>query len=164
MRALTLAGTLAGLGILALAACNSAPSLPPADQESFPAPQETRDWEAWGEDRPDTPPTSGRGAGPVQVIGTRLSGEEIRRALTGQVLNGCYPNGERFAERLAENGRFYDANDNDRELGTWSVKNDALCFDYPQQGESCFPVSREGSDLFFYAQDFSGIVAATRCS
>ena len=156
---------LTAAGALALAACSSAPSLPPADQETYPEPQQTQDWEAWGEDRPDTPPTSGRGNGqPVQIIGTRLSGEEIRRALSGRVLNGCYGNGERFAERLSENGRFYDVNDNDRELGTWSVKNDALCFDYPQQGESCFPVSREGNDLFFYAQDFSGIVAATRCS
>ena len=151
-------------GCLALAACSSAPSLPPADQERYPAPQETPDWEAWGENRPDQPPTSGRGTGgPVQVIGTRLSGEDIRRTLSGQTLNGCYPNGERFSERLDQDGRFYDAQ-NGQQLGTWSVKSDALCFDYPQQGESCFPVSREGNDLFFYAQDFSGIVAATRCS
>ena len=149
------------LAALTLAACSSDPSLPPADQERYPAPQEARDWEDWGDDRPDQPPTSGRG-GPVEIVGTRLSGEEIRRALSGQTLNGCYPNGERFAERLATDGRFYDAQ-NGQELGTWSVRDDALCFDYPQQGESCFPVSREGRDLFFYARDLSGLVATTRC-
>ena len=151
------------LSALGLAACSAAPSLPPADQERYPEPQQTRDWEEWGEDRPDTPPTRGGGTGSrVEVIGTRLSGEEIRRTLAGTTLNGCYPNGERFSERLATDGRFYDANTNEA-LGVWSVEDDALCFDYPQQGKSCFPVSREGNDLFFYARDFSGIVAATRC-
>ena len=158
----------AGLGIMTLAACSSAPSLPPADQESFPEPQASRDWEDWGENRSDAPPTRGGTGQRVQVIGTLLSDAEIRRALSGQTLRGCYPNGETFAERLARDGRFYDAETN-QELGTWYVEDEALCFRYPdraQQGQpdQCFPVSREGNDLFFYTRDFSGIVAATRCS
>ena len=162
------------IGGTALAGCSSTPSLPPADQETYPEPRQARDWEEWGENRPDQPPTRGaQGTGGangqrVQVIGTLLSSADIRRALSGQTLRGCYPNGQTFAERLASDGRFYDAASN-RELGTWYVDDEALCFRYPERAEAgepdqCFAVSREGSDLFFYARDFSAIVAATRCA
>ena len=154
-----------GLALL-LAACNSAPSLPPADQETYPTPQETRDWEEWGEDRPDTPPTGGGQRATLR--GERLNDAGIRRALSGQTLRGCYPNGQRFAERLANDGKFYDAANGDTLLGDWYVRNDTLCFRYPDRAragepDGCFAVSREGGELYFYTADLTGLVAATTC-
>ena len=158
--------TLLSTAAILLAACAQDAVLPPVDSEEFPEPEETRDWEDWGENRSDTPPT--RGGGKVDVIGTRLSGEDIRRALSGQTLRGCYPNGERFVERLADDGRFYLIGDTEEYQGRWSVEDDALCFDYEvgpnaDAPKSCFPVSRNQGELYFYAADFSGIVAATVC-
>lgn len=156
---------LTGTAIL-LVACSQNAVLPPVDQEQFPEPEQARDWEDWGEDRSDAPPT--RGAGKVDVIGARLSGDDIRRALSGQVLRGCYPNGQRFVERLDADGKFYLIGDSEEYQGEWTVEDETLCFDY-EVGEnadapkSCFPVSRDKGELYFYANDFSGIVAATVC-
>lgn len=149
-----------------LASCAQDAMLPPVDSEEFPEPEETRDWEDWGENRPDQPPT--RGGGQAQVIGEMLDTGEIRAALSGQTLRGCYPDGTRFVERLASDGRFYLLGETEEYQGRWSAENDRLCFDY-EVGENadgaplCFPVSRERGELYFYAQDMSGIVAATVC-
>ena len=150
---------------LLVSACAQDAVLPPVDSEQFPEPEVTEDWDEWGEDRPDQPPTRG---GQAQVIGTMLSGGEIRDALSGQTLRGCYPNGERFVERLASDGRFYLVGDREAYQGRWSVEQDRLCFDYEvgenaDAPETCFPVSRERGELYFYATDMSAIVAATVC-
>ena len=151
---------------LLLAACGSTPSLPDPDPESYPEPEKTEDWEDWGEDRTDTPPTAGGQRAPV--IGERLSSDQIRRTLSGQTLRGCYPNGENFAERLAADGKFYDAADGGTLLGEWYVDDESLCFRYPErreagQPDSCFAVTTKDGQLHFYTQDFTGYVASTRC-
>lgn len=154
--------------LLLLAACAQDAALPPISSEEFPEPEEARDWEDWGEARPDAPPTRGGQGGPVAVAGTRLDTAAIRQVLSGQTLRGCYPNGQRFVERLASDGRFYEVTGQERYMGRWEARDDALCFDY-EVGEqadappSCFPVSRDGGELYFYAADFSSVVAATVC-
>ena len=156
--------TLPALTAFALAACAQDATLPPIEDETFPVPEQARDWEDWGEDRPDAPP----GGRQAAVIGQMLDGADIRRALSGQTLRGCYPNGTRFVERLDEDGRFYLIGDAEEYQGRWSVEDDRLCFDYEvgpnaDQPESCFPVSRQAGELYFYASDMSAIVAATVC-
>lgn len=160
---------LAGLSALtALAACSQDAALPPLDPSTLPPPEETRDWEEWGEDRTDVPP--GGRITRADVIGALLDDREIRRAVSSTTLNGCYPNAERFAERLDADGRFYDVSgQNPQPLGEWSVGEDeTLCFRYPERREAgepdaCFAVSRSEGGLHFYQPDFSAYVASTRC-
>ena len=154
--------TLACLCLLA-AGCAQDASLPPIEDEQFPEPEQAKDWEDWGEDRAGGTPTRR-----AEIIGTLLGNADIRRALSGQTLRGCYPNGERFVERLASDGKFYVVGDTEEYQGRWSVDEERLCFDYEVGAQadappSCFPVSRKSGELYFYADDFSGIVAATVC-
>ncbi|WP_051881504.1 hypothetical protein [Parvularcula oceani] len=157
---------LAGAAALfALMACSQDARLPPLQDETLPPVEQSPDWEGWGEDRTDLPPGGRIGEG--DVIGVILDGDEIRAALAGTTLQGCYPNGQTFAERLAADGRFFDAAD-DRLLGQWSVSEDTLCFSYAEAqqagaADSCFAVSRLDDDLHFYAPDYSTYVASTRC-
>lgn len=158
---------LVSLSLFAVAACAQDATLPPVASEDFPEPEATRDWEDWGDQRADAPPGSAGGQR-AEIVGDLLGNDDIRRALSGQTLRGCYPNGERFVERLADDGRFYLVGATEEYQGQWSVDEERLCFDY-EVGEQadgpplCFPVSRQDGELYFYAQDFSGIVAATVC-
>lgn len=154
------------VGALTVAACAGGASLPPLEDENFPEPETTQDWEEWGEARPDTPPgSSGQRA---QIIGDLLGNDDIRRAFSGQTLRGCYPNGQRFVERYATDGSFYEVTDTETYQGKWSVDEERFCFDYEvgpnaDAPMSCFPVSREDGELYFYNDSFTGIVAATVC-
>lgn len=152
--------------VAALAACASgAPDIPIAsDQrtaEDGPLDQ-VRDWDDWG-------PDENRRAREQGIAGNRLDTAEIRALLMGRVLRGCYPNGQRFAEALNNNGVFYDANDNNRELGTYTIEKDQLCFRYPERArqgapDSCFVVFKRGQDLDFYSPDLRAKAASTDCS
>jgi hypothetical protein len=152
------------LSVLILAGCAQDAKLPPLDPSTLPPVEETRDWEDWGEDRTDVPPGGRIDRG--QVVGEVLNAAGIRQAVSGTTLNGCYPNGERFAERLAADGVFYDASGGaSTRLGEWYVgEDDTLCFRYPdRQQPACFAVSRSDDGLHFYQPDFSAYVASTRC-
>ena len=149
--------------VILVAGCAQDATLPPVSAEEFPEPEATKDWEDWGEDRQDRAPTRR-----AEIVGDLLGNDDIRRALSGQTLRGCYPDGTRFVERLADDGRFYLVGDTEAYQGRWSVDEERLCFDYevgPQADGPpvCFPVSRQGGELYFYAEDFSRIVAATIC-
>lgn len=159
---MTWQGTLGVLVLLAgLAACSHrAPTLPPV---STPPPivEETRNWEDWG-------PEENQKAREAAIDGQRLRSDAIQSLLSGRILRGCYPSGEKFAERLDSDGRFYDALKNNEYLGTWEVRNAMLCFRYPdraQQGleDSCFAVIKTGSGYDFYSADLTEKVASTSC-
>ena len=157
-RTLPLAALLAAAPLFA--GCAQDAALPPIEDETFPEPEVTEDWEDWG--------GGGAPGRRAEIVGDLLDGEGIRRALSGQTLRGCYPNGQRFVERLDADGRFYLIGDAEEYQGRWSVDDAKLCFDY-EVGDNadgpplCFPVSRAGGELYFYAADMSGIVAATVC-
>ncbi|WP_183817458.1 hypothetical protein [Parvularcula dongshanensis] len=148
-----------------MGACAQGARLPPPER-TYPAPEPAQDWENWGDDRTDVPP--GGAIRRDQVVGTILEGEALRGEVAGVTLNGCYPSGERFSERLATNGNFYNVAEADELLGQWSVVNDRLCFRYPERAQAgepdaCFSVSQGAGGLHFYAPDLSAYVASTRC-
>lgn len=148
------------IGFLGLCACASGvPDIPvtqPRAEAGRPDVEPVKDWENWGREE-------NRAARAAQIPGDVLTGAQISAALGGEVLRGCYPNGTPFAEYLATNGNFYDAANNNAQLGTWQVAEDALCFTYPQQGQSCFAVFRRGSAYDFYTTDLADKVASTDC-
>ena len=145
---------------LLLCACASGANLPPPQQETYPEPQASEDWDGWGEDRPDEPPT-----GYATLIGSRIGADALRRRLAGQVLEGCYPDGQTFAERLAADGKFYEASGtgNGQQLGVWGFQEDMLCFQYEGQEASCFVATVADGQLHFYTPDLRRYVASTRC-
>lgn len=145
-----------------LAACSQTPRLPAPGPAGYPAPEPVEDWEDWGDQRSDVPPGGRIDEG--AVIGTLLSGEEIRSAVRGETLDGCFPNESTFTEYLAPNGNFYVADAGDEPAGRWGVKDEALCFDYPNDAaDSCFRVSRSAGGLHFYNAELTAYLASTRC-
>ncbi len=151
-----------GAALLLLTACvQRAPTLPDLPQDQRPVVEKAKDWEDWG-------PEQNKKKREAALEGNRLTTEQITAAFKGRVLRGCYPNGEAFAETLAEDGQFYDAMNNNQRLGTWAARNAQLCFRYPeraQQGQSdaCFAVLKAGSRYDFYSPDLSQKVASTAC-
>lgn len=156
---------IAFISIAFLTACASGPiDIPVApDQrtaEDGPAP-EARDWEDWG-------PEENARRREAAIEGTRLDTAQISAALIGRVLRGCYPNRTPFAEALGSDGRFYDALNNNQQLGTYTIASDTLCFRYPERAaqgapDSCFAVFKRGQDLDFYTPDLQDRVATTDC-
>lgn len=138
------------------------PTLPNLSSEPLPPVEDTEDWENWG-------PEVNKQQRAAAIEGDRLTTEQITQAFQGRVMRGCYPNGESFAETLAEDGRFYDSQDNGRLLGTWAARNAQLCFRYParaQAGEpdACFAVVRVANRYDFYSPDLEQKVASTGCT
>lgn len=161
---MTIKWTLLGIATLAAAACATrSPTLPTVTEEDKSAVREAEPWRDIG---PNADPEAARKAREAAIPGTRLNSDAINRAFRGRNLRGCYPNGEGFAERLAEDGRFYDLNGNNTLLGTWSVNNAQLCFDYSGSDApaSCFVVVKNGNVYDFYAPDLSRKVASTGCA
>ncbi len=135
-----------------LAACaQRTPTLPDVPAEQRAERIETPDWEGWGPEEN------------AKIPGTRLTTEAIASALQGRVLRGCYPSGEKFAELLADDGRFYDALKDNTYLGDYAIRNDQLCFAYPNGQTSCFAVVRNGAQYDFYSASSQTLAASTAC-
>jgi hypothetical protein len=113
--------------------------------------EETEDWEGWSKEE-----NLAR-----RLEGTPLQTAAIEQAFKGQVLQGCYRNGERFAERLDDDGRFYDANTGGV-LGQYAITQDRLCFAYPDNRQACFLVSERSGRYYFYSRGYR-LAAATLC-
>ncbi|MEM9989692.1 MAG: hypothetical protein AAF723_09265 [Pseudomonadota bacterium] len=97
--------------------------------------------------------------------GKLLTTQDIEKAFRGRILRGCYPNGDSFAQTLAEDGRFYDVNVSHAYQGLWMVRDAQICFDYnePDPSESCFAVLKVDRIYDFYTTDLNMKVASTRC-
>lgn len=145
---------LASLSLLAIAAagCGSSPSAPPIDTTNLPPTERTEDWEDWGKDEN------------VQrrVSGTPLAGESISSLLVGQVLSGCYINGESFSERLTDQGTVVMTNDN-AAVAQYQVQGNNLCFAYPEQPVACYTVTQYRDGYLFYTAGGYRLVASTVC-
>jgi hypothetical protein len=144
--------------IVALVGCAAGPQLPPPVDDAPRPVEETRDYDNWGREE-------NRAAREAEIDGRRLGDAEIDQAFRGRVLRGCYPSGDAFAEYLAEDGKFYDAANNNALLGQWGVQDDMLCFQYQsQQGAACFAVFAQNGTYDFYSADLSAEVASTACA
>lgn len=146
-------------GASLLMACASGPRLPDPEPIERGEIERTDDWKDWGGDAPSVD---------TAALGERLSAKSIDSAFRGRVLRGCYPNGEAFAEYLADDGKFYDALRDNAELGGWGLTDNKLCFRYPERAaqdlpDSCFVVMRKDSAFDFYTADLSSKVASTNC-
>ena len=98
----------------------------------------------------------------------RLTGAEIKSAVSDQDLRGCYADNQRWGERLDANGDLFDLmNDTRPKTGAWYVAGDQLCFHYEAQPEgrldSCFSVERVSKGLVFFSAGASTPIAATYC-
>ena len=155
----------AAAGLMLAACASGSPDIPlaPDQRTANDGPLEkTEDWKDWG-------PEANQKAREDAVDGTRLTTGQISSTLKGKVLRGCYPDGTPFAEGLAADGQFYDANDGNKLLGTYQIANDQLCFRYPEraqagQPDSCFAVVSRSGALDFYTPDFGTRVASTDCA
>lgn len=147
---------------LGFAGCaSSGPDLPDPEPIDKTKIQKPKDWEDWGPGKNPSAPTEA-------VKGARLNSQQIKSTFEDKVLRGCYPNGDKFAEALAANGKFYDALNNNAELGQWGTKDNQLCFRYPERAsqnlpDSCFVVMKDGATYNFYMPDMSSKVASTAC-
>ncbi|MGV6820879.1 MAG: hypothetical protein ACWA5T_10345 [Parvularcula sp.] len=152
----------AAVTVSLLAACATGQRLPdpePVDQSKI---EKTEDWKDWG-------PEQNAKKREAAIAGTRQSASEVKSVFAGRVLRGCYPNGQTFAEYLATDGKFYDAANNNKELGAWGMKQDLLCFRYPERAaqnlpDSCFAIFKNAAGYDFYTEDLSSKVASTTCS
>ncbi|ADM09910.1 hypothetical protein PB2503_09284 [Parvularcula bermudensis HTCC2503] len=154
-----------GRALFLLAACglwgcaSSAPTLPPEAFGGRPeiAASESPDWENWG-------PDENRRRRLESAEGERLSTAALRAELRGGVLRGCYPSGTAFAERLALDGTFTDELAGGRVLGTYSLEDDMLCFDYEEaDAGGCYAVFRREETLNFFNIQNGRKVATTAC-
>jgi len=139
---------LISIGLLA-ACATSGP--PPLDPSTLPPTQESENWKDWGPEQ-----NAARG-----MLGTKMSGDQIRSRLTGRVLSGCFPDGSRFSEILADDGAVLQPQSGEQ-LATYRVDGDKLCFTYPRQAKACYRVSYDQRGLYFY-RNGSEIAASTVC-
>ena len=149
---------------ISLTACSARmPTLSTEErQEPPPITEPTKDWEDWG-------PEENQRAREAAIPGKKMTTAKIDTAFRGRILRGCYPNGERFAENLAPDGRFYDVANSNAYLGQWEVAADKLCFHYPAANgqaatSACFFVFQTGTGFDFYTGDLTDKVATTTCA
>jgi hypothetical protein len=135
---------------LLLASCGGTP--PPLNPAELPPVERTEDWEDWNREANLA----------KRLEGYPLNTAAIEAAFRDKTIQGCYPNGERFAERLGTDGRFYDARTGNA-LGQYAIQQDQLCFAYPDNRQACFLVSEDDGRFFFYLPGGYRLAAATTC-
>jgi hypothetical protein len=85
-----------------------------------------------------------------------LSGDEIRRELTGRLLAGIYPSGQPWSEQIADDGTTDYREGAKHWQGQWWIAGREFCFSYPPPGTGgCFRVVRASANCF-ELYDFSG--------
>lgn len=135
----------------ALAACAGVSGMP-VENNNLPPVEKSENWKDWGRE---------------QNIARRVSGEPLgmealKARLVGNVLSGCYPNGQTFSERLTTDGHVIEAGTG-KQLAKYVIQNDELCFQYPNQPVACYSVTEDRGRLLFYSAGGFRLVAATGC-
>lgn len=78
----------------------------------------------------------------------KLSGEQIRAALSGNTVQGTMEGSGAYAEFYQNDGMIRA----DGYTGVWAIEGDAMCFQYGSDPKSCFEVVKDG-DLIQWLKD-----------
>jgi hypothetical protein len=85
-----------------------------------------------------------------------MSGDDIRRELTGLALAGIYPSNSRWTETIGADGTTDYREGEKHWQGTWWLRDREFCFSYPPPGVGgCFRVTRISANCY-ELYDFSG--------
>lgn len=78
-----------------------------------------------------------------------MSDADLKTTFSGRNLAGVYPNGSKFAESYAPDGRLKYADETNKHTGHWSIQAGTFCtiYDGSQTG-GCFYVARHSSNCF----------------
>lgn len=84
-----------------------------------------------------------------------LTDEALRQEFADRRLEGCYPNGSRWAERTAAGGLLYDDLQGGVLVGDWWVEDGQICYFYPatmatRDEAACWQVIKDGGDYYFF--------------
>jgi hypothetical protein len=95
-----------------------------------------------------------------------LTDDELREVFTDRELNGCYPNGESWAERTARDGALYDNLQGGALVGEWWVADGQICYFYPElyasrEDAPCWEVIRQDGAYYFFFPGTSEIGGAS---
>lgn len=117
---------------------------------------------------PSTPAPSTPPPPPLAPSAPRLSDAELRAALSGASLSGCFTDGATWSERTGADGVVYDMAAGGVATGVWSVADGEVCYVYAgaplDMARQCFEVARRDAHLDFYAAGSDVLVASTDCS
>jgi hypothetical protein len=79
----------------------------------------------------------------------KLSGAEIRQALSGHTLKGSSDNGE-WTQDFDPSGRTTYSQGSSNSAGTWQIKGDQYCSAWPPNPNiSCYDVTTDGDTITF---------------
>ena len=92
-----------------------------------------------------------------------LSEQEVLNLLSGATLYGKYTDGRLdWAEQTAVTGQLFDVADDWREVGSWTMIADMVCYRYVGEGNlSCFDVYESDAIYYFYTSGTENLVAYT---
>jgi hypothetical protein len=95
----------------------------------------------------------------VALAAGPMTAETIKTEIPGNTIGGGMSDGTKFSEFYSPDMKIFGkAPDGAPYTGTWSIKDNTMCFDYGT-GATCYGLSRTGNDITF--TDASGKVAGT---
>jgi hypothetical protein len=102
---------------------------------------------------------------PPPPLDQLMTDDELTQAFTGADLEGCYPDGNIWAERTATDGTLYDLLRRGVAVGEWWVEDRQICYFYSgeeteAQGIFCWNVLRQRDEYYFLAPG-TGLVGGT---
>jgi hypothetical protein len=92
-------------------------------------------------------------AGPAQAEEHKLSGDEIRAALSDRIVEGTGDNGKPYTQIFQKGGlTIYNAGPQASSNGFWEVRGDQYCSQWPpNESWSCYDMTGEADRLTFIA-------------
>jgi hypothetical protein len=88
-------------------------------------------------------------AAPAAAAPAKMTGEEIKAALTGNSVAGVWGSTPYVSSFDASGGTVYTAQGRAPAQGRWSVKGDQYCSTWEQTGESCYDLERDGDTIIW---------------
>ena len=88
-------------------------------------------------------------AAPAAAAPAKMTGEEIKAALTGNSVAGVWGSTPYVSSFDASGSTVYTAQGRAPAQGRWSVKGDQYCSTWEQGGESCYDLERDGDTIIW---------------
>ncbi len=85
---------------------------------------------------------------PLPAAAEKLSGEQIRAAVSGNTVQGTMENTGAYAEFYQQDGMIKG----DGYTGNWAIEGDSMCFQYGSDPKSCWEAAQDG-DLIQWLKD-----------